>query len=1398
MAQVTFRLFPGFLPGDNVARVNGVSSNGLVVVGASFDFVPGQPGGAEQAVSWTAANGAMSLGTYPGPYPNPSSEALAVNADGSVIVGSDDNANAFRWTASTGKVSLGVLPGTSGSSAYAVSADGKAVAGQDFNAATNLWQSFLWTSSGGMIGLGYLPGDTQSQARGISGDGSVVVGRSYNVNNQITSDQAYRWTASTGMTGLGYLPGMSFSEAAAISSDGSVVVGDSFSLTNGLNPDQAFRWTATTGMVGLGYFPGGLTSGAAATNADGSVIVGSGLEGSGPRINQNLAFRWNAATGMQIVQDILTADGISVPDLLNYATGVSADGTVLVGDANAGGNNEGWIATIPLNAFALLDLGGVNHAIGSLVWGGTVTNSGSAAATLTTGSDNSSTTFIGKIQDGAGTTALTKIGSGTLTLTGASTYSGGTTIGGGALELAAGAAAGVGRISFAGPGETFQVDGTSMPTNNIRSFVPGDTIDLAGVTFATGSTAVVSGNSILHVVVNGTGYDLHLDPSQNWSGLHFHVTADHNNGSNISVAVDAPPILSGVAANSGVTEDGPAVALAPSLAVSDPDDTTLAGATVSVTSGGFAGDGDLLSASTAGTAITASYDSVTEKLTLSGIDTLAHYQSVLDAVTFSAGENPTNFGANPTRTVTWSVTDAVGVSSAPGSTTTINITAVNDPPVLANVAPAAAFTEEGGAVTLANAVSVTDLDDRNLSGATVAITGGTFANDADVLAASTAGTSITATYNASAETLTLSGLDTLAHYQSVLDTVTFNAGENPTNFGLNPTRTVTWTLTDPGGTANGGVNVSTPVTSTINVANVNDPPVLANVAPAAAFTEEGGAVTLANAVSVTDPDDRNLSGATVAITGGTFANDNDVLAANTAGTGITASYNASTETLTLSGLDTLGHYQSVLDTVTFNAGENPTNFGLNPTRTVTWTLVDPSGTANGGVNTSTPVTSTVNVTNANDPPAFSNVAAAAAVTSPGQTVTLSPALSVSDLDDRTLAGATVRITGGKFAGDGDVLAATTTATNISANYDPSSETLTLSGTDTLADYAKVLDSVTFNSTSGDPTQGGAATTRTVTWTANDGHAANNLSTPAVTTISLQQDVPFDFNGDAISDLVFQNNGEPAIWLWNGASPTAEVTFSNPGSSWHIVTSRDVNGDGMADLVWQNSDGTPGIWLMNGTTPLAAVALTNPGASWHLLASGDTNGDGKSDLIWQNTDGTLAVWLMNGTTPTACAGLTNPGADWKVIGAADYNADGRDDILLQNAATGNLMIDLMNGTSIASSVSIAVGDPSWHAVSTGEFNGQAEIAWQNSNGTPALWLMNGTSPAAAVDLPNPGAAWKLISIDHFTPGGQADLLFQNPGGALGLWEMNGTSIAAAIGLPNPGAGWQSVNGHPFAA
>ena len=91
-------------------------------------------------------------------------------------------------------------------------------------------------------------------------------------------------------------------------------------------------------------------------------------------------------------------------------------------------------------------------------------------------------------------------------------------------------------------------------------------------------------------------------------------------------------------------------------------------------------------------------------------------------------------------------------------------------------------------------------------------------------------------------------------------------------------------------------------------------------------------VVLNSTVVVADPASGTLSGASVNITDFVAG---DVLAANTSGTQITATY--SNGALVLQGVDTLAHYQQVLRSVTYSStAADPTNGGTDPTRSIHW------------------------------------------------------------------------------------------------------------------------------------------------------------------------------------------------------------------------------------------------------------------------------------------------------------------------------------------------------------------------------------------------------------------------------------------------------------------------------
>jgi Ca2+-binding RTX toxin-like protein len=293
--------------------------------------------------------------------------------------------------------------------------------------------------------------------------------------------------------------------------------------------------------------------------------------------------------------------------------------------------------------------------------------------------------------------------------------------------------------------------------------------------------------------------------------------------------VNAPPAISGTGNTVGYTEQAAGVAIDAALTVADPDNTSLASASVTISSGFVTGDTLNF---TNQNGITGSYNASTHVLTLSGSSSVANYQAALRSVSFSSNsDNPTSFGGNPSRTITWQTDDGQSVNHASNiATSTIAVTAVNDAPTLSGAGNAVGYTEQAVGVVLDSALAVTDLDNASLSKATVTISSGFFAGDALNF---TNQNGITGSYNASTHVLTLSGSASVANYQTALESVTFSStSQNPTNFGANPSRTISWQA-DDGQSAN---HASNTVATTINITAIDNSPVLHNDAFAANST----------------------------------------------------------------------------------------------------------------------------------------------------------------------------------------------------------------------------------------------------------------------------------------------------------------------------------------------------------------------------------------------------------------------------------------------------------------------------------------------------------------------------------------------------------------------------------
>ena len=310
--------------------------------------------------------------------------------------------------------------------------------------------------------------------------------------------------------------------------------------------------------------------------------------------------------------------------------------------------------------------------------------------------------------------------------------------------------------------------------------------------------------------------------------------------------------------------------------------------------------------------------------------------------------------ANGTATVTVAVQDSGGtanggVDTSPTQTFTITVTAVNDAPSF-TAGPDQNLVEGAGAQTVnpwATAISAGPPDE---SGQVLSFT---VSNDNN----------------------TLFSVQPAVSPTGVL-TYTVAAGENGS-------ATVTVTLSDDGGTANGGVDTSAAQTFTIDVAGVNDAPSF-TAGPDQTVLEDAGPQTVnpwATAISAGPP---NESGQVV-----TF--------------NVTGNTNPS--------LFSAAPAVSSTGVLTYTPAAN-----ANGTATITLVAMDDGGTANGGVDTSPPQTFTITVTSVNDAPSF--------VKGPDPTV-------LEDAGAQTVAGWATAISAGPADESGQTL-----TFNVTGNTNP--------------------------------------------------------------------------------------------------------------------------------------------------------------------------------------------------------------------------------------------------------------------------------------------------------------------------------------------------------------------------
>ena len=213
----------------------------------------------------------------------------------------------------------------------------------------------------------------------------------------------------------------------------------------------------------------------------------------------------------------------------------------------------------------------------------------------------------------------------------------------------------------------------------------------------------------------------------------------------------------------------------------------------------------------------------------------------------------------------------------------------------------------------------------------------------------------------------------------------------------------------------------------------------------------------------------------------------------------------------------------------------------------------------------------------------------------------------------------------------EVLAADVTGTSITAVYDTGTGVLTLSGSDTVANYQQVLRTITYNNTSENPT----TTARIITYVANDGTANGDNTSPVAT---------------ATVSMTAVNDAPMFTTLPNSVS----TSFFAGGNGLLSIGSGDFDGDGDVDLVTGDLLGDIRIATNDGTGIFTDAGLIlDTAGEIESVKVVDIDGDSDLDII--------AVTYDVFNTNPAVHVLTNDGTGNFTVVSMETTFQGADDI-----------------------------------------------------------------------------------------------------------------------------------------
>lgn len=302
-------------------------------------------------------------------------------------------------------------------------------------------------------------------------------------------------------------------------------------------------------------------------------------------------------------------------------------------------------------------------------------------------------------------------------------------------------------------------------------------------------------------------------------------------------------------------------------------------------------------------------------------------------------------------------------------------------------------------------------------------------------------------------------------------------------------------------------------------------------------------------------------------------------------------------------------------------------------------------------------------------------------------------------------------------------------------------------------------------------------------------------------------------------------GNRTTWTVNGLVPDQKYYFvvtSYAASGLNSGPSNEVSNDALIvqtggtltdqrpSVFWFNAaTGQVETWHIQGVNVVDTrqVNLANTDPNWKIVGTGDLNGDGYPDIVWRHqTQGWLAYWTLvnNSVTGTGLLSIPkNADLNWTIKGVGDVNGDGYADLIWQHT-DGSIAVWTMRGATVLTTTLFSIsgtGDPNWKIAAVADLNkdGKEDLIFQHATGGwLAVWFVNGTQITRINYLSinqQSDTNWKIQAAGDIDGTGVPKIIWRHQTqGWVAAWTMNDFNVTGTFFInPNKvdNLNWQVV-------